>query len=272
MKIVYINNLIILLIGVAVLLVGCEPIRMPEPGKTHTLATYVGPPVLDDSQWSLVLLNGQALVEGSEVSLNVMDNTINGNGSCNRYNGRFVIENDTIQISNISSTRLGCKHLAQEHEYFSALQAVVTYGLTDDSFTLSDGEGNELLVFAPLEHAPLEKTQWVMTLYYRQASMISALNGTEITAQFVAGTVSGSGGCNDYSAKYSTDDAGQLTIASPIRTKMACASDDGSDGVMTQEDVVLTNLEQADTYEVRGDKLTISDGSGQALFEFKVQK
>lgn len=266
------NSLIILLVGVAVLLVGCEPIRIPDTGKTHTLPTYAGPPVLDDSQWSLILLNGKALVEGSAVSLNMVENTINGNGSCNRYNGRFVIEDDTIRFYNISSTRLGCKHLGQEHEYFSALSAVAAYSITDDSFTLSDAEGNEILVFAPMVHAPLEKTQWVMAFYYRQASMASSLNGTEVTAQFAAGTVTGSGGCNDYSAKYDTDDAGLLTITMPMRTKKACPSDDGSNGVMDQEDAVLANLEQAVTYEIRGDKLTISDGNGQALFEFKVQK
>jgi len=183
MKKISLNHLIMLWISAMFLFAGCEALPVEEPGTTRTLATYMGPLALDNSQWSLASLNGHELVQGSKVSLNVSENTINGNGSCNRYNGRFAIENDTIDITNLTSTRLGCKFLAQEHEYFDALKAVSTYTLTDEHFTLSDAQGNAALVFAPTVHLPLEETQWQLAFYYRPESMVSATIGPPIATR-----------------------------------------------------------------------------------------
>jgi|GEM_PF-610986 len=242
MKKISLNHLIMLWISAMFLFAGCEALPVEEPGTTRTLATYMGPLALDNSQWSLASLNGHELVQGSKVSLNVSENTINGNGSCNRYNGRFAIENDTIDITNLTSTRLGCKFLAQEHEYFDALKAVSTYTLTDEHFTLSDAQGNAALVFAPTVHLPLEETQWQLAFYYRPESMVSAR------------------------AEYSIE-SGQLTIGPPIATRMACEGD-----IMEQENAVLENLAQAVTYTIQENKLILTNGGGQAVLEFRAKE
>ncbi len=84
-----------------------------------------------------------------------------------------------------------------------------------------------------------------------------------ITAVFGAdGQITGSGGCNNYTAPYTTDGS-SITIESPAATQMACA-----ELVNQQESEYFYLLEGTGTYEIRGDKLTIKDSSGQTTLEY----
>ena len=79
----------------------------------------------------------------------------------------------------------------------------------------------------------------------------NTLSGTEITALFENGTVSGFSGCNDYSATYELN-GNSLTISAPVVGQVACESE-----VMTQETAYLAALTAADSYQSRGNKLDI---------------
>lgn len=85
-----------------------------------------------------------------------------------------------------------------------------------------------------------------------------------ITAVFgTDGKITGSGGCNNYTAAYTTN-GNSLTIESPASTMMSC-----SEVVDQQESQYFYLLEGTGTYEIRGDKLTIKDSSGQTTLEYK---
>lgn len=84
-----------------------------------------------------------------------------------------------------------------------------------------------------------------------------------ITAVFGSdGKITGSGGCNNYTAAY-TVDGSSITIESPAATQMACA-----EIANQQESEYFYLLEGTGTYEIRGDKLTIKDSSGQTTIEY----
>jgi heat shock protein HslJ len=84
-----------------------------------------------------------------------------------------------------------------------------------------------------------------------------------ITANFGAdGNITGSGGCNNYSAAYTTSGK-DLTVQSPVATMMAC-----SEVVDQQESQYFYLLEGTGTYEIKGNKLTIKDSSGQTTLEY----
>ena len=89
----------------------------------------------------------------------------------------------------------------------------------------------------------IEGVEWVLN---------SALPGTEITALFQGGTVTGSSGCNTYTAGYQLDGNG-ITISAPTSSQLAC-----EDNIMAQEATYLTALTNASSYQVRGDALTLS--------------
>jgi heat shock protein HslJ len=90
--------------------------------------------------------------------------------------------------------------------------------------------------------------------------------GTELTAEFAAaGNVSGSAGCNHYSAKF-TSAGSSIKISSIASTRMACAP-----RIMAQESVFLKALSSARSYRVSGGKLALNASGGRALVTFSVQ-
>jgi heat shock protein HslJ len=78
------------------------------------------------------------------------------------------------------------------------------------------------------------------------------LPGTEITALFEGGTITGSSGCNTYSAGY-TINGNQITITAPSGSQIACEDD-----VMAQEATYLAALTNVSSYQVSGQALTLS--------------
>ena len=96
--------------------------------------------------------------------------------------------------------------------------------------------------------------------------MVSTIIGTEITAIFdEAGTLSGSAGCNGYSASY-TADGEKITVGPAASTRKFCAE---PEGIMDQESQYLMALENAAVYTIDGRSLEIRDanGAGVAYYE-----
>jgi heat shock protein HslJ len=87
------------------------------------------------------------------------------------------------------------------------------------------------------------------------------LAGSQVTAAFAAGQVSGGGGCNSYGGSVQAVD-GRLTVRDLASTAMACLT---PPGVMEQEAVVLGLLVAAERYELSGGRLVIFSALGQTL-------
>lgn len=106
---------------------------------------------------------------------------------------------------------------------------------------------------------------WYLIAFNQGSGSVNVLPGTEITAQFDdSGTMSGSAGCNHYSAPYSGILNG-LSIGAPVATKMNCNSPPGT---MTQESLYLIAIRGASTFSIAGDILTVFDSGGKALLTF----
>jgi heat shock protein HslJ len=78
--------------------------------------------------------------------------------------------------------------------------------------------------------SPLEDFNWVMTKFGDPTNYKTPVAGTEISAHFDSKTkiVTGSAGCNDFSAPYSVDHL-TVTITGPLTvTKMACGGETGA--------------------------------------------
>jgi heat shock protein HslJ len=101
----------------------------------------------------------------------------------------------------------------------------------------------------------LEGTTWLLD---------KTIPGSEITALFTGGEVSGSAGCNTYQGTYrSTRAAGRNTIefGALATTKMMC-----DEPLMDQEGLYLAALEAATSYRIEGFALTIVYPGGEMLF------
>jgi heat shock protein HslJ len=90
--------------------------------------------------------------------------------------------------------------------------------------------------------------------------------GTRITAAFeLEGRVSGSAGCNRYTAAFAKDGAG-IEISSAATTRMFCAA---PEGVMEQEATYLALLAQAASFGSAGTVLELYGSDGALLVSYE---
>lgn len=93
---------------------------------------------------------------------------------------------------------------------------------------------------------------------------VPALNSTPVTAMFTAdGKVNGSGGCNQYSARYLVKDT-LMVVSGITTTKMNCPGV----GVMLQEDQYYSLLENTAALRVHDRVLTLYNTEGEPLLIF----
>ena len=105
----------------------------------------------------------------------------------------------------------------------------------------------------------LEGTNWVLESLRGE----SALSETTVMAGFqVDGRMSGSTGCNNYNAAYTTD-GDTITISPGATTLMACPTP-----IMAQESAFLDVLASATTYKIEGDEMELKDASGAVIAKF----
>jgi heat shock protein HslJ len=102
--------------------------------------------------------------------------------------------------------------------------------------------------------SPLEGVTWISEVYENGHGEIRApVRGTEISARFKDGVVSGSGGCNTYAAAY-TVAGNDIMIARPLCGEIACET---PEGIMEQEAAYLAALERARLYRIEGSRLML---------------
>jgi heat shock protein HslJ len=93
---------------------------------------------------------------------------------------------------------------------------------------------------------------------------IPVVNDTSVTARFTAdGRLTGSGGCNQYSARYLVKDT-LMVISATATTKMHCPGD----GVMNQESRYYSLLEDAAALRIHDRVLTVYNTAGEPLLVF----
>ena len=118
-------------------------------------------------------------------------------------------------------------------------------------------------VSATAPENPLANTFWTLSAYYDGAQMQSVLPGTLLTTNFdTSGGVSGSGGCNTYSASYTVSGSG-LTISNLFATGKLCTPE-----ISDQEAAFFAAMEAAATFSIEGGQLYIMDSSGSAILEY----
>lgn len=112
------------------------------------------------------------------------------------------------------------------------------------------------------EHPDLNGTAWVLTALSGENPVARSTP----TLQFEDGRVTGSDGCNRYSAPYTLTGATLEVSAKVISTQMACPPE-----VMQQAGVFLSSLTQARGYRVAGGKLELLSAEGAVLATFAAQ-
>jgi heat shock protein HslJ len=146
----------------------------------------------------------------------------------------------------------------QETAVVAALPQVASF-TADGQLLLLSADGSTLLTYDPTS-TDLEGTSWQATSINNGKGAVVSQAGTEsVTAIFgTDGTVSGSGGCNQYSGTFTTGDGNTLSFGPIAATEMACAEAERNE----IEANYFAALPNVTTYEVEADRLTLRDATG----------
>jgi heat shock protein HslJ len=222
---------------------------------------------LEGTAWVLTHIGTEPVLFGSQPTLRFDSGQVSGFGSCNGFGGEYEKSGKQLTFSGIMSTLMACDPIEitqQESAYFAALGEAVEFKIENSTFKIYNDEGTQVLTFSA-QDTRLEQKNWQMTSFFDgDTAIISALEGSTVTAQFEDGVISGSAGCNHYSAPYQAKD-GNMSIESAAVTEMYCET---PAGVVDQETRYLAALTQANTYRVEGSRLTLYDGAGSIMVEF----
>ena len=223
------------------------------------------PPALDGTHWRLAALPGWAMDRAVPVTLHVDGARAFGSDGCNRYIASITVGQADLRFAGRpAGTLMACPDEVQRRAdaYRRALSDVRRYRVRDAGpdrrLELLDAEGRVLAAFAAQSQS-LAGMQWDVTAVNDgRGAVVSLVPGTRVTLSFDdQGRVSGSTGCNRFSARYEQSPAG-VQIASPASTRMACPRP----GVMAQEQAVLRALSAVRSARIEGNAIELRGADG----------
>ena len=229
---------------------------------------------LEDTLWGLVSYSGPEglmidVLDGSTVTAQFAGGQVSGTSGCNTYTGAAVVNGSKLQIGPLASTMMFCSEpeglMDQESAFLAGMQNAALFKTADGKLEIYDVNGQLILVFEEMEATSLVGPEWTVLMYNDTNAITSTLVGTTITANFSEdGTLSGSAGCNNYTAGYSVD-GNNIKIEPAATTRKMCSE---PEGIMEQEAAYTLALERAATYTIQLDQLTLFGAEGQIIVQY----
>lgn len=264
--------IILILVAVAVVAV-LLAIFLPRRRSSGDIPATPQPPVtlpgnvIEGQDWQLVSLGAAPAVPGSEATMLLENGRATGTTGCNRYNGTYELgAKGALRFGPIAMTQMACQGLMEQEQAFGkALAATTSYSTSQGTLNLLDASAAVVATFKPRPATALAGTNWFADgINNGKQAVVSIAAGSQVTAVFGAGgKLTGSAGCNNYSATY-TVDGDKLAITAPAATKKMCPDP----AVMEQENAYLKALSQVATFRIDGDRLDLRsvDGARQVSY------
>jgi heat shock protein HslJ len=255
----------------------------PAPTGQTTVSPETGRQDLTGVTWYLIAFNqgGSSLsvLPGTEISA-VFDTQerVSGSAGCNQYTASYQAALNSLSIGTPASTKMSCSSpagiMTQESAYLVTIQGASTFTIANDMLTIMDSNGRAILTYSKvppgiLTPAPLTGTNWYLMSFVDSKGQIWTPVATyPISLEFSgAGEINGNAGCNQYFGSY-TLSGNTLAISTPLgMTSMNC----GEPGVMDIETTYLIVLPMMKLYAISGNRLTLSDGTGQITMIYDIK-
>lgn len=235
------------------------PAASPLNGSFWTLDSY------RDPEGNLV-----SMLPDTEINAKFNVIEVAGNAGCNSYFGSYTVSEDRIYLGIIGSTAMACLEpegiMNQEGDYLRNLAEAHSYQVEDQVLSISNADGETLMLYHIVESKPLIGTTWALTGYNdARGGFIPLVPGTHINAIFSEdNTITGIGGCNQYSAPYAI--AGEdIKIGQSASTRMFCSD---PEGIMVQENAYFAAMETVSRYKLQDNQLIMLTDSGELALSF----
>jgi heat shock protein HslJ len=278
------KKVLLLILGIFMLMIcfaGCtsQPATPPTtPAPVATQLPAVSQPIATPPPlvgvWDLTSYNNgkggiETVIVGTSITADFRaDWTVSGTAGCNQYSaGYATTASNGITIAQPTMTLMACANnvMQQEIQYLSLMQKATKFEISGDQLTLFDSSGTKLLIYDKHVPVPLSGTWNLFSYNNGKGAIQSVMVGSTTNAVFGSnGKLSGTGGCNQYSADYTTSSSNGITITQPTSTMMACA-----ESFMQQETQYLSLLPTAAKYEISGDQLTLFNSAGTKILIYK---
>lgn len=216
---------------------------------------------LDGTAWVLSSLAGIDPVPDVTPTAKFDAGRLSGSDGCNRFSMPYTTSGSAIEIGQSGiSTQMACPEdtMAYAAAFTAALRKARSFRMSDETLVLRDASGSTVMTLVAQARL-LAGTSWNVTMINNgKEAVVGVVDGSAVTMSFdAAGRVSGSAGCNRYTAAY-TVDGDMLRFTKAAATRMACADP----AVSRQEQQFLRALESVTTMQFEGDRLDLRGADG----------
>jgi len=198
-------------------------------------------------------------MSGTYLRWNEADDTFDAHGPCNEIHGRFEASGNALTASDTWKTTVGCPTPWVERLELAIgrdIEAIAFFTVVGDELVFTDGDGNVTMVLGS-SGIPAGET-------YAVPRLDDGFTPTDPPITFAVhgdGTVTGSAGCNDFSASIAVGHD-SISITDLAAGDAVCPDS----AVMAMEQQFLAALPQATTYRVFTGGAWISSSAGTELF------
>lgn len=209
-------------------LAGPDPLEVPRPGR-YTLE------LLPEGRYAL-------------------------RADCNTGSGAYTLEGDRLELLPGPMTAAECGPESLSDRFLRLLGNVEGIAQDGDTLVLQLAGTAGAMELEARREVALAGTAWLVRAYDNQKqAVVSVARGTSLDASFGAdGRLTGSAGCNRYTAGYEVEGEG-IEIGPAAATRMMCSE---PEEIMAQESAFLTALSTPTTWRIEGERLQLRTDAG----------
>lgn len=136
-------SLFILSVSIGFVLLSCGSSNNPKPILNIPF---------ENTKWILYNLDGKEFTSENRtyIVFNTIDSKVAGTAACNNFFGKFKKNGSSLTFEPLAATRIACPELEKETAFMKAIQNTASYKISGNKLTLSDINGNVILVFKTL--------------------------------------------------------------------------------------------------------------------------
>lgn len=216
-------------------------------------------------KWELSTIDGKKIKEESPVILNfTADNSVNGYLGCNSVNGSYKIKGNSIQFTQLASTRKACMDMSVEQSLLAILNTADAYAFENGKLILTVN-GKEAATFTELIEAEIANKYWkLIELDGKEVKMADNQEREQFVMFSNEGIVSGFAGCNHFNGFYKLSEGNKITVDDKISSTMKICPD-----VDVDESAFLKAIAGGMRFKIDGEKMELygKDKVKLAVFE-----
>jgi heat shock protein HslJ len=202
-------------------------------------------------------VTGYDLVEGTEINMTFLADSMSVSSGCNSMTGGFEIDEDVLTAGPFAATMMACEQPLMDQDTWLSefLSSLPTIALDGETLTLAGGDTT--ITLDELQPSELVDTTWTVTGTVANEA-VSSVPADSTASIMIApdDSVSVDTGCNTGSGIVEITDT-TLTFGPIAITKKACPPE-----LTALENSVLSVLQGEVTYTIDGDTLSLRSGDG----------